>query len=224
MARRGNAAKELAAAADTSSADALVVGALRATGCAIWPARFRPGWRGTPVARSLSCHNAFGCRRSSYGQRYVSDVAGEPSELPDVPTLLCRRRRRDSRRRAARAGQDGRGGRPRHGRRASISRSRRAPAPESRWRTWCRRPGTRPPLTPRSWCPRPRSPCRASSSTATCRGSRKRWSPCSAGRRRSRSSRGAGTTCASTGCRPAPPTTRRTRSSIPAGPPRSGGR
>ena len=35
MARRGNAAKELAAAADTSSADALVVGA-PGTSCATW--------------------------------------------------------------------------------------------------------------------------------------------------------------------------------------------
>ena len=73
---------------------------------------------------------------------------------------------------------------------------RPAPEPASRWRTLCRpcamrwSPGSRP------WWPRPRWRCRPRSSTATCPGSRRRWSRCSGDGRRTRWSRAGATTCA----------------------------
>jgi hypothetical protein len=105
---------------------------------------------------------------------------------------------------------------PTRSRAASTSSSRRAPAPASPSPTSCPRSRTRW-RTGRPSSSRPRrSPCRARSSTATCRGWPRPSPPSSAAARPSRSSRAGATTSARTSWPAASPT--RTRcSSAPSG-------
>ena len=108
------------------------------------------------------CPGTSGCvrpitRRSARPPRNAGSVycrAGLPS--PDRGCTAQHRRRRCRRQRAAGPGHDGRGRAARHRRRASTWPSRRAPAPASRWPTWCRRSGTRWTTDSPSWSPRPR--------------------------------------------------------------------
>ena len=88
--------------------------------------------------------------------------------------------------------------------RRAPRRARRAPAPASRWPTWCPRSrGPSPPTSP-SWCrPRP-SRCSASWSIATSRGSPTHWPRLSRAAPTSRCSRDAVTTCVSTRSTTAP--------------------